>query len=215
MKLSHVIAPALAAILATACAACSHETSAPDRAAQAEADKHHAQDEAYDARLNAAKARADAQDAARAQYEADEKARFAAEAAAQAEHDAQIQNGTGVAEPQPVNAGVAVAPNASLGVAFAVSSSDLTGDEKARLDDIADRLRAHPTHRIVIEGYSDDIHADTADSRLSRRRADCVAHYLEKKGISSDRITVRTGTRNAVRYDDHRGYNRGVEFVID
>jgi outer membrane protein OmpA-like peptidoglycan-associated protein len=191
MKLSHVIAPALAAILATACAACSHETSAPDRAAQAEADKHHAQDEAYDARLNAAKARADAQDAARAQYEADEKARFAAEAAAQAEHDAQIQNGTGVAEPQPVNAGVAVAPNASLG------------------------LRAHPTHRIVIEGYSDDIHADTADSRLSRRRADCVAHYLEKKGISSDRITVRTGTRNAVRYDDRRGYNRGVELVID
>lgn len=211
MKLSHVIAPALAAILATACASCTHEASAPDRAAQAEADKHRAQDEARDAQLNAAKARADAQDAARAQYEADQKARFAAEAAAQAERDAQLQNGTGVAEPQPV--GVVVGPNP--GVAFAVSSADLTSDEKARLDDIADRLRAHPSHRIVIEGYSDDIRADTPDSRLSRRRADCVAHYLEKRGVSSDRITVRVGTRNAVRYDDHRGYNRGVDLVVD
>jgi outer membrane protein OmpA-like peptidoglycan-associated protein len=213
MKLSHVIAPALAAILATACASCTREASAPDRAAQAEADKHQAQDEARDARLNAAKARADAQDAARAQYEADEKARFAAEAAAQAERDAQLQNGTGVAEPQPVDGRVVVNPNA--GVAFAVSSADLTSDEKARLDEIADRLRAHPTHRIVIEGYSDDIRTDSGDSRLSSRRADCVAHYLEHKGISSDRITVRAGTRNAVRYDDHRGYNRGVEFVIN
>jgi outer membrane protein OmpA-like peptidoglycan-associated protein len=213
MKLSHVIAPALAAILATACASCTHEASAPDRAAQAEADKHRAQDEARDAELNAAKARADAQDAARAQYEADQKAHFAAEAAAQAERDAQLQNGAGVAEPQPVNGGVAVNPNP--GVAFAVSSADLTSDEKARLDAIADRLRAHPTHRIVIAGYSDDIHADTPDSRLSRRRADCVAHYLEKRGVSTDRITVRTGTRNAVRYDDNRGYNRGVELVVD
>jgi len=213
MKLSHAIAPALAAILATACASCTREASAPDRAAQAEADKQHAQDEARDARLNAAKARADAQDAARAQYEADEKARFAAQAAAQAERDAQLQNGSGVAEPQPVDGRVALAPNA--GVAFAVSSADLTSDEKARLDEIADRLRAHPTHRIVIEGYSDDVHADSADSRLSRRRADCVAHYLERKGISSDRITTRIGTRNAVRYDDRRGYNRGVELVID
>ena len=70
MKLSHVIAPALAALLATACAANS-EQSATDRAAQAEVDRDRARDDARKAQMNAERARADAQDAARAQYEAE------------------------------------------------------------------------------------------------------------------------------------------------
>ena len=53
MKLSQSIAPALAAILVTACA--SHTTSAPDRAEQAEVDKQHAQDDARQARIDAEK----------------------------------------------------------------------------------------------------------------------------------------------------------------
>jgi outer membrane protein OmpA-like peptidoglycan-associated protein len=211
MKVSHVIAPVLAALLATACASTS-ERAANDRAAQAEADRDRARDDARRAEMNSAKARADAQDAARAQYEADQKARFAAQAAAQAERDAQAEHGAGVAEPQPVGAPRAWTP----GVAFAVSSADLTGDDKARLSEVADRLRAHPSQRVIVEGYPDDV---DADGRLSHRRADCVAHYLEKKGVSSDRITTRVISRNAVRYagDDanYRGLNRGVEIYVD
>jgi outer membrane protein OmpA-like peptidoglycan-associated protein len=213
MKLSHVIAPALAALLATACAANS-EQSATDRAARAETDRDRARDDARKAQMNTERARADAQDAARAQYEADQKARFAAQAAAQTERDAQAERGAGIAEPQPV--GVRVAPHVwSPGVAFAVGSPDLTGDDKARLGEIADSLRAHPSHRVVVEGYSDNV---DADGQLSHRRADCVSHYLEKKGISSDRITTRVTSRNAARYADdanHHGLSRGVEIYIN
>jgi outer membrane protein OmpA-like peptidoglycan-associated protein len=213
MKFCHVIAPALAALLATACAARS-EQSATDRAAQAEADRDRARDDARKAQMNSERARADAQDATRAQYEADQKARFAAQAAAQAERDAQAERGPGIAEPQPV--GGRVAARWSPGIAFAVSSADLTDDDKARLGEITDSLRAHPSQRVVVEGYSDDV---DADGQLSHRRADCVARYLEKKGVSSDRITTRVTSRNAVRYagDDpnHRGLNRSVEIYVN
>ena len=208
MKLSHVIAPALAALLATACAS-SGQQAANDRAAQAEADRDRARDDARKAQWNTERARADAQDAARAQYEADQKARFAAQSAAQAEHDAQVERG--VAEPQPAGG---PAPGAwAPGVAFAASSSDLTDDDKARLSEVADSMRAHPSRRLVIEGYADDVNAD---GTLSHRRADSVIHYLEKKGVSSDRITTRVASRNAVRYvGDDRRYNRGVEIYVN
>ena len=214
MKLSHVIVPALAALLATACAA-SSEQSATDRAAQAETDRDRARDDARRAEVNAERAQANAQDAARAQYEADQKARFAAQAAAQAERDAQAERGSGIAEPQPVGGQVA-AHAWSPGVAFAVSSVDLTDYDKERLREIADSLRAHPSQRVIVEGYSDDVNVD---AQLSHRRAECVAHYLENGVFPGDRITTRVTSRNAVRYagDDanHRGLNRGVELYID
>ncbi len=214
MKLSHVIAPALAALLATACAAHSQQ-SATDRATQAEADRDRAQDDARRAQMNTERARADARDAARAQYEADQRARFAALDAAQAERDAPAERRSGVAEPQPLDVRVATGAF-SPGVAFAVSSADLTDDDKARLREMADSLRAHPSQRVVVEGYSDDVNAD---GQLSHRRADCVAHYLEKKGVSSDRIRTRATSRNAIRYagddGDRRGLSRGVEIYVN
>jgi outer membrane protein OmpA-like peptidoglycan-associated protein len=209
MKLSYAIAPTLAALLVSACA--SHSQQASDRAAQAEIDRDHAQDDARRAELNHERAREDAQDAARAQYEADQKARYAAAAAAQAERDAEAER-AGVAEPQPVDRRVPWSP----GVGFAASSTDLTDYDKARLDEIAESLRAHPARTIIVEGYADDINAD---GHLSHRRADCVAHYLEKRGVSSDRIVTRAASRNAVRYADddahYRGLNRGVEIYIN
>jgi outer membrane protein OmpA-like peptidoglycan-associated protein len=210
MKPTHVIAPVLAALLATACATNSQQASA-DRAAQAEADRDHARDEARKAELNTEKARADAQDAARAQYEANERAHFAAIAAAQAERDARAERGGGVTEPQPIDNG------AYPGVAFGVGSADLTEYDRARLDETADLLRAYPSRKIIVEGYADNV---TTDGQLSQRRADCVAHYLEKKGISGDRIMTRVGTRNAVRYSptgdpNRRGLFRGVDIVVN
>jgi outer membrane protein OmpA-like peptidoglycan-associated protein len=211
MKLSHTIAPALAAILVTGCA--SHEThaSAPERAQQAEEDKQHAQDDARQARIDAEKARLDAQDAARAQREADARAVYAAQSAAQAEHDAQVER-TGVTAPQPVDGRVAV--YSGPGVTFAVGSYELTGDEKARLDDVAADLRAHPSRRVFIDGYSDETGADT-DVRISHRRADAVAHYLEYKGVSSDRIVTRVGRWDTTDEANHRRHaHRRVEIIV-
>jgi outer membrane protein OmpA-like peptidoglycan-associated protein len=212
MKLSHVFAPALAALLATACASSSQQA-ANDRAAQAEVDRDRARDDARKAEINAEKARADARDAARAQYEADQRAHFASQSAAQAEHDAQVERG--VAEPQPGDGRVTTGVW-SPGVGFAVSSADLTNDDKTRLSDVAESLREHPSQRVIVEGYSDDVNVD---GQLSHRRADCVAHYLEKRGVSGDRITTRVTSRNAVRYagedPSHHALNRGVEIYIN
>jgi outer membrane protein OmpA-like peptidoglycan-associated protein len=212
MKLSHAIAPSLAAILVTACASHSTHASAPDRAEQAEADKQRAEEDARQARTDAEKARLDAQDAERAQHEADAKAQYAAETAAQAERDARAER-AGIAEPQPGGGRVLVAPR--RGVAFVVGSYDLSADEKGRLDDVAATLRAHPSQKVVIEGYSDETGADSMDARLSSRRADAVAHYLEDKGVSSDRIVTRVGKWDASEEANRRRHaHRRVEIII-
>ncbi len=214
MKLRTAIVPALAALLVTACAS-SRPASAPERADQAERDKDKAQDDARKARIDAAEARQSAQDADRARVEADQKARYAAAAAAQAERDAQQAPPNGVAEPQPV-AGVVEAPYPR--VSFAASSTDLTDAERARLDAIADSLRAHPSRRISINTYADDTGDEVKDAKLAQRRADAVAHYIENRGISADRIVTRVVTRDvayAARPEsDRRGPYRSVEFVV-
>jgi outer membrane protein OmpA-like peptidoglycan-associated protein len=221
MKL-HAIAPALAALLATACAANTHPASAPERAEQAEQAKQKAEVEARQARIDAEKARIEAQDAARAQHEAEAKARYAEANAAQAERDAQLSQAVGVAEPQPQPqpppVAIAANPGPNRSVTFSAASADLDGSDKARLDELADDARAHPSQKVVITAYSDDSGDAAKDAKLSQRRADAVAHYLESKGVSDDRIATKVGAPRVVyvgKDDAHRSApNRGVEIVI-
>lgn len=215
MKLSHTIAPALAALFLAACA--SHEThaSAPERAQQAEEDKQHADDSARQARIDAENARINAQDAARAQHEADVKAQYAAQEAAQAERDARQPPAYGVAEPQAVDGHEFAGPDS--GVWFATRTADLTGDDKARLDDLAASLRAHPSRTVVIKGWADDSGVSSTDAQLSQRRADAVARYLENRGVSSDRIVTKVGTWSSASTDDvtrRRALHHRVEIIV-
>jgi outer membrane protein OmpA-like peptidoglycan-associated protein len=212
MRLSHTIAPALAALLASACSGYSRHASAPERAEQAEDDKVRAQDDAHKARLDAEKARIDAQDATRTQREAEQKSQFSAQAAARAERDAQQSPRPGVTalqpvEPQGTRYVVAVAAP-DLGVSFAANSDDLTRDEKANLNEIANTQHAHPSKTVFLEGYSDDSGADSTDPQLSRRRVDAVARYLQSKGVPSKRIVTTVGSRNP----DVKG--GGVKLII-
>jgi outer membrane protein OmpA-like peptidoglycan-associated protein len=213
MRARQIIAPALATFLLAACAGSSQD--APERAQQAENDKIKAQEEARDARHNADKARIEAQDATRAQQEANQNARWQAQRAAQAERDAQLQAG-GVTERQVDGSPPVVRSNGI--VAFTSSNADLSAETKARLDDVARDLRAHPARRVLVEGYSDDTGTADGDVQLSRKRADSVARYLEKDGVSSDRIVTRGfGARRVETTDPayrDRVLNRHVEVVI-
>jgi len=200
------IATTLAASLATACAS-SRPASAPERAEQAERDKVHADDDARKARIDAAEARQDAVNAERARYEADMRARYAAAEAAQAERDAQQAQATGVAEPQPPDPRVSVAPYRR--VTFAASSSDLADSEKATLDEIVSSLHAHPSWKVVIHTYADDTGDQAKDERLAQRRADAVAHYFESRGISQDHIAVQIVSREVAYSDLPEGERRG------
>jgi outer membrane protein OmpA-like peptidoglycan-associated protein len=216
MKLSHTMVGALAALfLAAGLPACaSHEThaSAPERVQQAEADKRHADDDAVQARIDAENARANAQDAARAQHEADVKAQYAAQAAAQAERDAQqAPPPYGVTEVQPAD-GRYISTDSS--VWFATNSAELTADDRAHLDDVVGMLRAHPSRTVVIKGWADDSGASSTDTRLSQHRADAVAHYLENRGVTTDRIATRVGIWNGETTDD-RGVRRALHHRVE
>jgi outer membrane protein OmpA-like peptidoglycan-associated protein len=203
--------PAFAVILATGCASHSTHAEAADRAADAEADRQHADEDARQARIDAIHARRQADDAARAQREADLRAQYATQEAAQAEHDARQEQYVGVAETQPGQPVVGVA-GPDPGVEFASGSYDLSGDERSRLDQIATDLRNHPGRHLVIRGYSDDTGNASTDAQIAQQRADAVAHYLEKRGVSGDRIVTRVGTWN----DDtgRRRWRRHVELVV-
>src|ERR1019366_9658984 len=122
----------------------------------------------------------------------------------------------GVAEPQGDGRVVAV-PAPDSGVSFAAKSADLSGDDRARLDDLAGSLRAHPAQQIVIKGYADDTGSDSTDAQLSQQRADAVAHYLEKKGVSGDRIVTKVGTWSSASTDDvtrRRALHHRVEIIV-
>lgn len=209
MMLRGAIATALAASLATACAS-SRPASAPERAEEAEREKVQTEDDARKSRIEAAEARQDAVNADRARYEADLRARNAAAEAAQAERDAQQAQATGVTEPQPAG------PYPR--VTFEASSSDLADSERATLDAIVSSLHAHPSRRVVIHTYADDMGDQTKDERLAQRRADAVAHYFESRGIARDRITVQIVSREVAYADlpeaERRGPFRRVVLIV-
>jgi len=84
-----------------------------------------------------------------------------------------------------------------------------------RLDDVVVSLRAHPSQKVILEGYSDETGVDVADRHLSRHRAEAVARYLEDRGISSDRIVTRVGTWDTTEVANRRRHlHRRVEIII-
>jgi outer membrane protein OmpA-like peptidoglycan-associated protein len=223
MKLRDGIAPVLVALLATAGAsacASSHTGAAPERAEQAEQDRLRADNDARKAEVNAAQARQDARDADRAQWEAEQRAQFAAAEASQAERDAAQIQATAPA-PQPVGVTAAQAPPPAPAaapyprIAFDETGADLSSTERARLDDMAASLVAHPGRHAVIRAYVVDAGDEDRDVHLAQRRADTVARYLEDHGVTSDRIVTKVFSRDVAYVGgDRRGPYRSVEVVI-
>ena len=205
MKLSPAWTPVLIVLTVAACSSNSRPASAPERAQQAEADKERAQDEQRKAHVQVERAREEVADAERAQRDADEKAQFEARQAVEAEHEEQGPTSPpyGVTAPQRGTAAD------EEGVVFETKSSDLSSDDKAKLDTLAASLRAHPRRKVLVDGYPDE--ADWADAKLARHRAETVAHYLEKRGVTSDRIVMRTPDVDAYR---RRPVHHGVTIAI-
>lgn len=83
------------------------------------------------------------------------------------------------------------------------------------LDKVADMLVKNTNMRAEIAGHTDTAGPAAYNQRLSERRAAAVASYLERKGVSRDRMTVRGygETRLAVQTPDNtrEPRNRRVE----
>ena len=92
------------------------------------------------------------------------------------------------------------------------------------LDAVAKAISERPQVKVRVEGHTDSTGSEPHNRRLSQRRAEAVAKYLEQKGIAADRLdAVGRGSgrpiapnRNPDGSDNPQGRakNRRTEFHI-
>ncbi len=91
-------------------------------------------------------------------------------------------------------------------------------DSTPVLDDVADVLRANPTIRVEIGGYTDDVGETSFNRRLSLDRANAVRDALVARGIATERLVpVGHGKDSPIATnatEDGRARNRRVQFTI-
>lgn len=76
------------------------------------------------------------------------------------------------------------------GATFASGSAELTPELIGLLDIAAGILLRNPTLGLLIEGHTDDVGSESANQRLSERRAGNAAAYLVAAGIDEARLTA-------------------------
>jgi len=78
-------------------------------------------------------------------------------------------------------------------------------------------MKEHSELRALVEGHTDSIGSEAYNLRLSERRANAVADYMESQGISSSRITTKGWGKSKPVADNRtkegRAKNRRVEIT--
>lgn len=102
------------------------------------------------------------------------------------------------------------------GPLFAFDKSEIANT--ASIDPVVEMLKKGPELRVQVIGHTDSVGADAYNQGLSERRAQAVARYLERNGITNNRITVSGKGESEPVADNStnegRAQNRRVEFVI-
>ena len=103
------------------------------------------------------------------------------------------------------------------GVHFAFNRAKIRSEDRPVLDEAAETLKANPNAKIDVNGYCDAIGGMRYNQKLSERRANAVASYLEDKGIPSSQLMPQGfGKTHFVAPNDTaegRAQNRRVELV--
>lgn len=103
------------------------------------------------------------------------------------------------------------------GVHFDFNKANIRPDAVPILDEAADILSKNPNVSVDVNGYCDAIGSFAYNLKLSQRRADAVAGYLESKGIPASRlVTHGYGKTHFVASNATaagRAQNRRVELV--
>lgn len=101
---------------------------------------------------------------------------------------------------------------------FATNRSTIDVTSTRELDYLIRLMRARPTLKLKIEGHTDGVGDHEANIRLSQLRAEAVKRYMQRGGISADRLyTIGYGeTRPTASNDTDEGkrLNRRTEFII-
>ncbi len=108
---------------------------------------------------------------------------------------------------------------ALAGVGFASGTADLDPGSKAKLDSVAEQLKANPSVKIELIGHTDNTGIKPGskfktNQQLSEARAKSVKAYLQSKGVTNDITAVGKGDKEPVASNETepgRVKNRRVE----
>jgi len=103
-------------------------------------------------------------------------------------------------------------------VLFDFDTFKLQEDSKEEMLALYKYIDTDTTLHVRILGHTDSVGSDSYNQKLSSRRAEAVANYLQKLGLSKDRILWKGhGGKKPIATNDNevgRRQNRRVEFVI-
>lgn len=104
------------------------------------------------------------------------------------------------------------------GINFETNSANITPDSDPILRKALNTLRTNPDLRVEIQGHTDDVGGNAANSRLSERRANAVRDYMVQGGIDPTRMTARGyGEEQPLVPNDspeNRSRNRRIQFRV-
>ena len=128
----------------------------------------------------------------------------------------EIKNNVPDAKVDRVGEGIVVEFSSS--VLFAFDKSDLSAESKVNLDKLVTVLNGYPDTNIELQGHTDSKGSEAYNQTLSEKRATAVSVYLNEKGITASRVTVKGFGETLPKYDNEtdegRAQNRRVEFLI-
>ncbi len=103
-------------------------------------------------------------------------------------------------------------------IQFAFGSSRLKKQGRKILDRVIVILGRYRRYDVIIEGHTDDIGPEEVNLKLSEKRAKAVNDYLQKNGVSKDRLQfVGMGETTPLypnKNTENRRRNRRVEFLL-
>jgi OOP family OmpA-OmpF porin len=101
---------------------------------------------------------------------------------------------------------------------FDFDKAVLKAEGKAKLDDLASKVKAINLEVIIAVGHTDSVGTDAYNQKLSVRRAEAVKAYLVSKGIEKNRVyTEGKGEKQPVadnKTAEGRAKNRRVEIEV-
>lgn len=104
-------------------------------------------------------------------------------------------------------------------VYFGYDEATLTKEGMARLDAIAEHMKAHSELKISIEGHCDDRGSTEYNLALGQRRSDSVRKYLRTLGIGEERLaSVSFGEERPAESGQGEQFwakNRRAEFAFN
>jgi OmpA-OmpF porin, OOP family len=77
------------------------------------------------------------------------------------------------------------------GLQFDTAKSNIKPEYTKQLDDVVSILKENPGLKIEIAGHTDNAGKAAYNEKLSMKRAQAVQAYIEKKGITKDRLTAK------------------------